>query len=414
MHFRLNCVATHLCSLLCAGLLLLPSGHSQQAGPTASDIARLIAQLGSSRFAEREAAGKKLAAIGEPALERLRQAAQQNPDPEVGRRAEALVASIEKRSYSAVRSWRAHDGFVRCVAFSPDGTRALSGGVDASICLWDVATGTEQRRFVGHSKVIESVAFCPDGRHMLSGSYDGSMRLWDVNTGKEVHRFEGHTHAVWSLAVSADGRRALSGDGAGFGPGVLRLWDLQTARELRRFEHKSVVDQVAFSPDGSRFLSASIDAGDAYLHLWDAQSGSEIRSFREAHGAMRTTSVVFSKDGRRILSGSWDQTMRWWDVPSGRLLRHFPLPRYIYAVALSPDERRAVAGVGDAVYLLGRDPKYKGPGRGAIHIFDLAKGSEQHRFASNSVIIALAVVPGGRYLLSGNFAGELQLWRLPR
>ena len=82
--------------------------------------------------------------------------------------------------------------------------------------------------------------------------------------------------------------------------------------------------------------------------------------------------------------------MRWWDVSSGRLLRHFRLPRYVYAVALTPDGRRALAGVSDAVYLLGPDPKYKGLGRGTIHVFDLATASEQHRFVGKSVIVALA------------------------
>src|SRR5438046_771291 len=110
MHSMLGRVATHMCPiLLCAGLLL-PSGHSRQAGSTPAEIARLIQQLGSSKFADREAADRKLGAIGEPALESLREAAQRNPDAEVRRRAEALIASIEKRSYSAVRSWRAHDG----------------------------------------------------------------------------------------------------------------------------------------------------------------------------------------------------------------------------------------------------------------------------------------------------------------
>jgi hypothetical protein len=78
------------------------------------------------------------------------------------------------------------------------------------------------------------------------------------------------------------------------------------------------------------------------------------------------------------------------------------------------DGRRALAGVGDAVYLLGPDPKYKGLGRGTIHVFDLATASEQHHFVGKSVIVALAVAPNGRYALSGNFAGELELWRLPR
>jgi WD40 repeat protein len=66
------------------------------------------------------------------------------------------------------------------VTISPDGRRALSGGVDQTIRLWDLATGEELHCFRGHEGMVNGVAFSPDGRRALSGGSDRTVRLWGL------------------------------------------------------------------------------------------------------------------------------------------------------------------------------------------------------------------------------------------
>ena len=81
---------------------------------------------------------------------------------------------------------------------------------------------------------------------------------------------------------------------------------------IREFKgHSSNVYSVAFSPDGHRVLSGSYDHS---LRLWDAASGALIREFKGDSDAV--TSVAFSPDGQRVLSGSYDNSVRLWDAAS--------------------------------------------------------------------------------------------------
>ena len=66
------------------------------------------------------------------------------------------------------------------MAFSPDGTRVLSGGWDNTLKVWDTITGQLLRTFEGHSSSVFSVAFTPDGTSLLSGSADKTLKLWDA------------------------------------------------------------------------------------------------------------------------------------------------------------------------------------------------------------------------------------------
>ena len=89
-----------------------------------------------------------------------------------------------------------HSSFVSSVAFSPDGSRVLSGSHDNTVKLWDATTGALLRTFKGHAQRISSVAFSPDGARVLSGSLDNTVKLWDAATGALLRTFKGHSDIV--------------------------------------------------------------------------------------------------------------------------------------------------------------------------------------------------------------------------
>jgi WD40 repeat protein len=106
---------------------------------------------------------------------------------------------------------------------------------------------------------------------------------------------------------------------------------------------------VSFSPDGKRIVSGSLDNT---LKVWDAQTGQETLTL-EGHSSV-VTSVSFSPDGKRIVSGNWDKTLKVWDAQTGQetltLKGHSD---NVNGVSFSPDGKRIVSGGGyrTAVFL---------------------------------------------------------------
>ena len=77
---------------------------------------------------------------------------------------------------------------VAALSYSPDGRILASGGHDATIRLWDVATGQERTVLRGHVGYVHAVAYSPDGRNLASGGDDGLVRIWDADFALRAHR----------------------------------------------------------------------------------------------------------------------------------------------------------------------------------------------------------------------------------
>ncbi|MEE0961888.1 MAG: hypothetical protein U0L54_05005, partial [Bacteroidales bacterium] len=63
-------------------------------------------------------------------------------------------------------------------AYSPDGTKIISGSNDKTIKIWDANTGECLKTLEGHSQPVYSVSYSPDGTKIISGSFDNTIKIW--------------------------------------------------------------------------------------------------------------------------------------------------------------------------------------------------------------------------------------------
>ncbi len=125
----------------------------------------------------------------------------------------------------------------------------------------------------------------------------------------------------------------------------LLISDLSSLRFLDKSltGHSSWVDSVIYSPDGRYLASGS---WDKTIKVWDVVTGTELRTLTGHSDRVR--SVVYSPDGRYLASGSWDKTIKVWDVVTGTELRTLAgYSGWVWSVAYSPDGRYLASGNGD-------------------------------------------------------------------
>ena len=88
------------------------------------------------------------------------------------------VVSADPTKFTCLKTLEGHEGDVNSVAYSPDGTKIISGSKDETVKIWDANTGECLKTLEGHSSNVRSVAFSPDGKRIISGSDDKTVKIW--------------------------------------------------------------------------------------------------------------------------------------------------------------------------------------------------------------------------------------------
>ncbi|HUG68926.1 MAG TPA: protein kinase [Pirellulaceae bacterium] len=326
---------------------------------------------------------------------------------------------------------RGHTDNVTCVRFSPDGQRIFSVSSDETLRIWDAEKGHELLICRGHSADIKSVAVSSDGKRIVSGSTDGTARLWDANTSPTTFILRGHALEVLAVCFSPDGKHIVSGSGKVVNsdrPGELKIWSTETGQEERTLHgHTDGVSSVNFNSDGKHFVTASWDDN---LRIWDVETGQLIRTFRgraigpdgeraidggkfgeeaprvfdvrtnrevcNLRGHEGTVNcIAFSSNGKFIVTGSDDPTLKLWDARTGE---------QIHTLRGHSMEVRTACFSDDGKYIVSSSGKLSNSAghAGEVKVWETETGQELRTLSGHTgAVLCVHFSPDGKRVVSG-------------
>jgi WD40 repeat protein len=304
---------------------------------------------------------------------------------------------------SPVLAYSGHGAHVISAAWSPDGTRVVSGGDDTTLQVWDAKSGKKLWGYtfptVGGFNGVFAVAWSADGKRIAGGDFAGKVIVFDAAAGTPQLTLTNLADSfVSGVAFSPDGARIA----AGTGTNGIHIWNVATGKLLLTYtKHTRPVFRIAWSPDGTRIASASDDGS---VQVWDPTTGTTALTYTDHHAPV--WAVAWSPDGKRIASGTGEagaqgpnyvnNGARVWDATTGQTLVTFTAhgKNQVYALAWSPDGSQIVSSGDD----------------GTSYVWDAATGNITLMYHA-TFFWSDDWSPKTNLIASASNDGTVQLWR---
>ncbi|KAL7748419.1 U3 snoRNP protein [Sorochytrium milnesiophthora] len=246
-----------------------------------------------------------------------------------------LFSIWELPEFSNVHSLSISQSAVDAVEINASGEWLAFGCAKlGQLLVWEWASESYVLKQQGHYYDMSCVAYSPDGANLATGGDDGKIKVWSAHSGYSFVTFNEHTAGVQALEFAKSGQVLLSASL----DGTVRAFDLVRYRNFRTFTSPTPVqfNCMAVDPSGVVVCAGSLDSFDVYV--WSVQTGKLLDILSGHEGPV--TALAFSPTEDLLVSGSWDKTVRTWDV-FGRDVNteSFQLQSDVLAIAFRPDGR---------------------------------------------------------------------------
>jgi WD40 repeat protein len=282
----------------------------------------------------------------------------------------------------------AQNGFVRSVAFSPDGRIILTSGYEGRARLWSTRSGRMQRELRGpDGSALAEAVFSRDGKYVAAAGNDGTARVWETATGDAIGIAVGHAYQVTHVAFAPADKGVVSASS----DGTVKVWSIEGRLLSLLSGHTAAVTSVSFSPDGRAVLTAS---EDGTARVWDPWSEPELPVAARVKGA---TSLAVTLGGREVVVGDGSPSIRVFHATRSGLgsvaERLGSVPPA--TVALSPD----------------KDIKAVGSTDGTVRLVDAHTNKLLRPLVGHTgAITSVAFSPDGSRVLTASLDKDVRLW----
>ncbi|KAF9787924.1 WD40 repeat-like protein [Thelephora terrestris] len=259
---------------------------------------------------------------------------------------------------------------ISSVAINPSGEWLAFGAKKlGQLLVWEWQSESYVLKQQGHYFDMNTVSYSPDGQYIATGGDDGKVKVWNATSGFCFVTFSEHSAAISGVEFAKQGQILFSASL----DGTVRAFDLVRYRNFRTFTSPSPVQFSSFAvdPSGEVVVAGSIDSFEIFI--WSVQTGKLLDILTGHEGPV--SSLSLSPTGNLLASGSWDKSVRLWNVYGrSRAVEPFQFGAEVLALAFRPDGKELAITTLD----------------GQVTLYDVDQGRQK------SVIEGRKDVSGGR------------------
>lgn len=358
-----------------------------------------------------------------------------------------IISVWDAGSGRRLQSFSGHDGSIRLLSFSQDDQKLISYSFDRTIKTWSLRTGLCTESIATTSPAC-SATFSSDGQRIALGLFDDAViEVWNLSPGRRPSIIRGRRSSARDDAVrtSAFSVRAIAFSQSGdqlvscSSDKIIKLWNTTTLHCTKTLAINDIVHSIAFAPDGRR-LVVSVDSTNDAVRVCDLRTGRISQTMQSHDGPV--CKAIFSTDGKRLISASFDGSVRIWPAesshPYGSHLGYGGKTDSLtlssggrwFASASEQDGYRLriwnTANVEDVQELHGHNSSVRaidfsandqwlasGSANGTTRIWDVSRGRCVRVLPGQAQAVhSVAFSPNLRSLISGLEDGTLELWDL--